>query len=589
MSTPLLLLQDLKSNRLMRTTRFWLGCGLGVVVAAALCAQSFRERVNVELVRVEVLALDGKGRPVPGLKADDFTVLVDGRPVKAESFEEARAAASSLPPIPEASQPAPALSESAPATAPPAAAVTPGRYFLAVLVDETSSEQSNRQSTLREVFRFLQTSLPPGVEALLMRFDGTLHIVCPWTSDTERLRQGALAISQHRYAPRLNQPGLSRDPSQGLANILQLDAMEAVGHVRTSLAGLFDSLRLFPETAGRKALFVVSDGAPFLTPAELAKDLIATSDTAFDRELARYSRAAREAEYDRDLLQDSLAWSRTHSASLLTDIARLALIRGIEIHPVSSAAHDLGVGVRTERAFSGRATAAAGRSLDRSSTRNASATPTSDLTAHASMEAVAEATGGEAVLSRRSLEEGLKREMDTRDAAYVLAFRDPFAGDHRFHKIEISSAKGDLSLRYRRGYRILDTREALMEATVNHLYVPADQNDLGVRLQIESLGIESGRAAARITVAYPAPPEAGGKASAGGAVQIIGVCAVRDGKLSEPIDLGGQADPAESGGRTFLVRVGRLNLLPGAYRFSFAIRDEQTGITSYLTFDRKLP
>jgi hypothetical protein len=30
-------------------------------------------------------------------------------------------------------------------------------------------------------------------------------------------------------------------------------------------------------------------------------------------------------------------------------------------------------------------------------------------------------------------------------------------------------------------------------------------------------------------------------------------------------------------------------LKPGAYRWSFAIRDEQTGITSYLTFDRKLP
>jgi hypothetical protein len=40
---------------------------------------------------------------------------------------------------------------------------------------------------------------------------------------------------------------------------------------------------------------------------------------------------------------------------------------------------------------------------------------------------------------------------------------------------------------------------------------------------------------------------------------------------------------------TWLVRSGQVRLKRGAYRWSFAIRDEQTGITSYLTFDRKLP
>src|ERR1700693_5749962 len=170
----------------MRKTRFWLCCGRGIV-GAVLHAQTSRERVDVDLVRVEVLALDGKGRPVQNLTAGDFTLRVDGRPIKVESFEEARAAGSPMPPLPGGARPSPALSETAPETAPPAAAVTAGRYFLAVLVDETFSEQSNRLATLREVFPCLEPSLPQGVEALLMRFDGTLHIECPWTSDTERL------------------------------------------------------------------------------------------------------------------------------------------------------------------------------------------------------------------------------------------------------------------------------------------------------------------------------------------------------------------------------------------------------------------
>jgi VWFA-related protein len=586
MSTARFLLHNRQVDRLMRKTRFWLCCGLGVV-GAVLCAQTFRERVDVDLVRVEVLAVDGKGRPVHGLKAGDFTLRVDDRPIKVENFEEARAAASPMPPLPEGARPSPAPSETALETAPPAAAVTLGRYFLAVLVDETSSEQSNRQATLREVFRFLETSLQQGVEALLMRFDGTLHIECPWTSDTERLRRAAAAIAQHRYAPRLGQPGQSRDPGQG-TTLLQLDAMEAVGHVRSSLAGLFDALRFFPEKPGRKGLYFVSDGMPFLAPSEIIKDLIATSATANDSALAT-PRARMEATYDRDLLLDGLAWDRTRSASLLTDIARLALVRGIEINPVRSTPHDYGGNVRTDRSFSSRARASAGRSGDPSSLRGGASAPTTDLAVGGSMAAVAETTGGEAVLSRRKLEDGLKQEVARGNSAYALSFRDPFAGDHHFHSIEISSVKSGLSLRYRRGYRILDVRESLIQATVNRIYVPADQNDLGVRLEIRSLGIEDGRAVAQITIAYPAPPEAGGKANAGGTVQIIGTCAVRDGKISEPIDMSGKTEPASFGEKVWLARAGRLNLRPGAYRFSFAIRDEQTGITSYLTFDRKLP
>lgn len=167
--------------------------------------------------------------------------------------------------------------------------------------------------------------------------------------------------------------------------------------------------------------------------------------------------------------------------------------------------------------------------------------------------------------------------------------RGRFVADHHFHHIEISLERRGLNLRYRRGYRILDTRESLIEGAVNRLHVPADRNPLGVRFQLDSAGEENGLPVARITVAYPAPPEAGGSVSGAGDVSIIGMCAVRDGALSQPIDLSGRADRASLTDSTWLVRSGRVRLKPGAYRWSFAIRDERTGITSYLTFDRKLP
>jgi VWFA-related protein len=47
-------------------------------------------RTNTRLVVVDVVASDGKGNPIPGLKAEDFTVLEDGKPqtISAFSFKQ---------------------------------------------------------------------------------------------------------------------------------------------------------------------------------------------------------------------------------------------------------------------------------------------------------------------------------------------------------------------------------------------------------------------------------------------------------------------------------------------------------------------
>jgi len=461
---------------------------------------------------------------------------------------------------------------------------------MAVLADETSSEQSNRQAVYAELFRFFEAGLAPGVQVQLMVFDGRLRVQCPWTADADRLRRTVAAMSKRTAMVQVGQPGsLSGNPEHG-ANRVEFDSMEANAHVRTSLAGLFDSLRTFPESSGRKALYFLSDGAPFLAPSEIARDLIASSTSSVvGNDPVSDSMRAHEAELDRNLLWDSLTWNKSGSASLLTDISRLALLRGIEIHPVRSAAHDFSGRVRTDRSFSGRASAGS-RADPRQQRllRDAETIPSTDIVAGQSMEAVAETTGGEAVLSRRFFQDGLNEEVRNRDAFYVVTFRDPFAGDHRFHRIELVPARSGIKLRYRRGYRVLDVAEALNQSAANRLYEKVDDNPLGVRLNFQGLGMDKGKAVASVLVAYPPPPRAGGERTGGDAMRIVAFAAVRDGVLRH-LDLSGKADVAEAGGSSWLTRSGTITLPPGAYRWSFAIRDEQTGITSYLTFDRALP
>lgn len=46
------------------------------------------ERVEVRLVTVDTVVLDAKDRTVPGLHAEDFEMIVDGKPVPVETFDE---------------------------------------------------------------------------------------------------------------------------------------------------------------------------------------------------------------------------------------------------------------------------------------------------------------------------------------------------------------------------------------------------------------------------------------------------------------------------------------------------------------------
>src|SRR5206468_10333325 len=178
------------------------------------------------------------------LRPSEIRITVDGKPVAIESFE-APVLLPRIPSPPSRVEPpvpaAPSVVVASPAPAPPA----PHSYSMAILVDETSSEQSNRQAALREVFDFLQKDLPADVEVLLMRFDGALRVECPWTSDVERLRRTAAAISRRRVAAVLGTPGrLSDNPEKGPSRI-DFDAAEAVGRSRNSLPGLFDALPQF--------------------------------------------------------------------------------------------------------------------------------------------------------------------------------------------------------------------------------------------------------------------------------------------------------------------------------------------------------
>lgn len=77
-----------------------IGCVAGVLAAAQEQAAPPIFRTGIDLIQLDVSALDGERRPVRGLTAGDFTVLVDGQPRPVVTFRPM-----DLPPPPAAAAP----------------------------------------------------------------------------------------------------------------------------------------------------------------------------------------------------------------------------------------------------------------------------------------------------------------------------------------------------------------------------------------------------------------------------------------------------------------------------------------------------
>ena len=75
------------------------------VAGSALVAQSPQQPVfrgGVELVTIDVTVVDKDGKPVPGLKPEDFVVSLQGqpRPVRALDFLEFGTPSAAIAPVP---------------------------------------------------------------------------------------------------------------------------------------------------------------------------------------------------------------------------------------------------------------------------------------------------------------------------------------------------------------------------------------------------------------------------------------------------------------------------------------------------------
>lgn len=447
-----------------------------VLVPALLAAQAreaepppvFVERIDVEVINVEVFVTDGQGRPVTGLTREDFEILHDGKPVPISNFfTVSRRDRVAL----ELEDGAPPAAGSGTMTA-PADLPEDQQLNLLVYVDHFNLRPQNRTRVLGTLGGFLEDRMFQGDRVMIVGYDGQLDLVQPFTRDVADVARALGRIDkikthgQHYDAERRRVLDGVRSAALDLA---EPDPQLADGYVRAyiqeqqtelrrSMKALAQTVRSLSGLPGRKAVLYVSDGLPqrpgediYLYMSEVFGGVVLQGTSGGVSDFV-------------DTFNSTLLADQNH---VFDDITRHANAHQVTLYTLDA------------RGSGGHSTAGAQEVALVADNRVAMDALLTTNYQEPLIE-MAEATGGRSILNTNAYGQALAEAASDFDHFYSLGFSSPGAGDGDWHKIDVRVKRPGLSVRHRSGYVDKPDEERVADRTLSSLVFEMEMNPLGV-------------------------------------------------------------------------------------------------------------
>jgi len=193
------------------------GCG-----ARAQTPPPFQIRVETNVVMVRVVVRDAKGRPVAGLRKENFRLSDSGKPQEITGFavETGNAGAAAAVAAPAAPNPPPGTA-TAPATPVP-------QRFVALYFDDLHMEAGAVGQTRDAAWRYISTKLRPDDRVALFTSSNTSKQgIVDFTDDRVKLHDALFRLAPHsRTNPQTNCPAIGEYQAYLIAVRQQSDALE---------------------------------------------------------------------------------------------------------------------------------------------------------------------------------------------------------------------------------------------------------------------------------------------------------------------------------------------------------------------------
>jgi VWFA-related protein len=484
----------------------------------------FADRVDVELVTVDVWVADEQGTPVTALHAADFEVLHDGQPVAISNFAEVRAgvsiAAAELGPGAAASAGGPPGTDAsigASTRATPATSTSVPSHVV-LYFDQSRLHPGNYAPLIEGLQQLLDAEGVEPQRVLVLRQDrSSLSIAAPFGSSRKEL---ARALDQLADGMAI---GLDLDKEEELAvdsiRAAWEQSQDTVGSAQSAIAGIpgspgppgggggsprsvvggagsgpgagggpdacgpfLDQIRPILDGSTRMrsqriavTLDNLSTTAGFLAGLPGVKTLLYLSDsleTQPGAALANYAMGLCPAG-GADLLTSAMAEEMT---ARFVELTRHANSNRVTIYSIQAGGLR---GSKLSAANSGSGTRGDGGSRARGGFESSK-----HRTARDGLILIASETGGRAVFDKNALGPELGRIGREIHTYYSLAYEPPKDGETRDHRIEVKIRDRSLTTRYRRGYLEKDPTRWLAERIEGALNLGITDNPLAIRLGV---------------------------------------------------------------------------------------------------------
>ena len=418
-------------------------------------------RATARLVLLDIVVTDQQRSFVPGLKADDFTVLENGNPQRLSGFSVRVA-----PSVPKNAIP---LLQLPPHqyTNFPLIAQPPQRPVTIVLLDMLNTSGRDQQYARKEMIQFLK-GLPPDRPVALFTLTSKLRLVQGFTGDSAALVKAATEVLAKSSL--LTSPEAQTQQEEVTARSLETISTSNVGPsgqpepvrgvLPNPVAPIGQAIRdaLASEDSFQKAermsLTLTALGVMARSVAGYSgrKNLLwlsAEFPVVFGPSLNPYSQAGGPSESRPNETNNQIQDLRSKTPPIEQTAALLAAVQ-MAVYPIDvSGVTNPGIGIDISTS-----TANLSNYDLNNEARNAGLRQTTTAwDAHEAMSDIARQTGGRAFYGTNDLKDAMSHAMDEGASYYTLAYvpRNP-DWNGKYRKIEVKLARPGVQLTYRRGY-----------------------------------------------------------------------------------------------------------------------------------------